>query len=165
MAKDFGSTITGGRELQANVAKLRALAPEFTKNAVNATALLIQSRAKANVTDNQTIDTGRLRSSIKIEEYANGFARKVGSDLKYAPSIEYGSRPHFPPLAPIREWCRRHGIPESKAYPIALAISKRGTPAMPFLEPALAVERHNFEKIIREEWRRLASAVSAAAGS
>jgi hypothetical protein len=155
MPQDFSTRITGGKELQANVAKLKVLAPQFTKNAVNATAIAIQARAKLNITDNMTVDTGRLRASVKIEIYSNGFARRVGSDLKYAPPVEHGSRPHFPPLEPIRAWCKRKGLPESAAYPIALAISKRGTPAMPFLYPALEVERHNFERMIREEWRRL----------
>jgi HK97 gp10 family phage protein len=155
MAKDLSTRITGGPELQANIAKLKRLAPEFTKNAVNATAIAVQARAKLNITDNQTVDTGRLRASVKIETFSGGFSRRVGSDLKYAPSIEFGSRPHFPPLEPIREWCRRHRIPESAAYPIALKIAKNGTPAAPFLYPALEVERHNFEQMIRKEWRRL----------
>ena len=155
MAQDFSTRITGGKELQANVAKLKRLAPEFTKNAVNATAIAIQARAKANITDNHTVDTGSLRSSVKIETYSNGFARRVGSDLKYAPAIEFGARPHFPPLDPIRAWCKRHGIPESAAYPIALGISKRGTPAKPFLFPAFESERGNFERMILNEWRRL----------
>lgn len=155
MPQDFSTRIVGSRELQANVAKLKRLAPEFTRNAVNAAAIAIQARAKLNITDNQTVDTGRLRASVKIETYSGGLARRVGSDLKYAPSIEFGSRPHFPPLDPIRAWCKRHGLPESAAYPIALGISKRGTPAQPFLYPAFEVERHEFEQLIRREWRRL----------
>jgi HK97 gp10 family phage protein len=155
MAQDFSTRITGSRELQANVAKLKRLAPEFTRNAINATAIAVQSRAKHNITDNKTVDTGRLRASVKIETFSGGFAKRVGSDLKYAPSIEFGSRPHFPPLDPIREWCRRHRIPESAAYPIALKIARKGTPALPFLFPALEAERPNFERMIRDEWRRL----------
>ena len=155
MASDHSTRVTGGKEIQQNVAKLLKLAPDFTKRAVNEFAIMVQSAAKQNITDAPAVDTGRLRASIKIENYSSGFAKRVGSDLKYAPSIEFGSRPHFPPLAPIREWCRRHGIDERAAYPIARKIAERGTHEKPFLFPALEANRPEFEQTIRKAWRDL----------
>lgn len=156
MAKDFATRVVGGKEIQQRIARIRKVAPQFTKDAVNEHAINIQAQAKRNITDAPAVDTGQLRSSVKIETFSSGFAKRVGSDVKHAAAIEFGSAPHFPPLEPIREWCRRHGLPESAAYPIALAISKRGTPAKPYLFPAYEQERPKFEAVIREAWQKIA---------
>jgi hypothetical protein len=46
----------------------------------------------------------------------------VYSEAKHAPFIEFGTAPHFPPLAKIKAWCKRR-IPEAAAFLIARAIS------------------------------------------
>lgn len=153
---DLSSKITVSRELQNNLASLRKIVPQFVQDAVNLHALNIQSQAKRNITDAPAVDTGQLRASIKVETYSSGFAARVGTDLTYGKWVEFGSGPHFPPLAPIREWVRRHGLPPEAAYPIALAISRRGTPAKAWLFPAFEAERPKFDDLIRDAWRQIA---------
>lgn len=151
---DTSSKITGQKEVQRNIARLRQVHPKFTRNAVNEAALNIQSQAKRNITDAPAVDTGQLRSSVKAEVFSDGFAQRIGSKVAHAKFVEYGTGPHFPPLDPIREWARRQGLPPEAAYPIALAISRRGTPAKPWLWPAFEQERPKFNNLIREAWRR-----------
>jgi HK97 gp10 family phage protein len=148
-------TITGERELQKAIEDLMYQAKQATSDAVSEHALNIQSQAKRNISDWPAVDTGRLRASIKVESYSDGLARRVGSDVNYAPFVEFGTRPHFPPLEPIREWCRRHSIPEEAAYAIALKISRTGQPARPFLFPAYEQERPKFEAVIMAAWRKI----------
>jgi hypothetical protein len=155
MAKDFSTTITGREETQKRIQRLLKVAPQLTKNAVNEHAINIQAQAKRNITDAPAVDTGQLRSSVKIETFSSGFAKRVGSDVKHAKPIEFGTGPHFPPLEPIQEWARRHGLPEEAAYPIAKAISERGTPAKAWLFPAFEQERPKFEAVIRDAWRAI----------
>lgn len=140
------SRILVDQRLERNLSVLRKYMPQFTRDAVNESALSIQAAAKKNITDSAAVDTGQLRASIKIESFKDGFARRVGSDVKHAPFIEFGTGPRkkFPPLEPIRRWCRRHRIPESAAFAIARAIKMRGTPARPFLYPAYEQERPQF---------------------
>lgn len=157
MANDSTTRAIGVREVQEKIAWLRKAAPQSTRNGVNEFAINVQAAAKQNITKAPAVDTGRLRASIKIETYSDGFAKRVGSDVKYAGAVENGSRPHFPPIQPIKEWCRRHGLPESAAYAIALKISRKGTAAKPFLVPAYEQERPKFEKLIRDEWAKLSS--------
>jgi hypothetical protein len=154
---DFDSKVTISRELQANLSNLKKIMPQFVKDAINTHALAIQAQAKRNITDAPAVDTGQLRASVKIETYSSGYAARVGTDVAHGKWIEFGTGPHFPPLEPIREWARRHGLPPEAAYPIALAISKRGTPARAWLHPAFEAERPNFDSVIREAWHKVLS--------
>jgi HK97 gp10 family phage protein len=157
---DLDVSWTGVKEIQGKIKLLQERAEKATKNAVNEHALNIQAAAKKNITDLPAVDTGLLRSSIKIENYSTGgYAAKVGTDVNYAKAIEYGQRPHFPPLDPIREWCRRHGIPESMAFVIARKIAKTGQPAKPFLFPAFESERRNFVDRINSAWQDIVGGI------
>lgn len=71
--------------------KFDLLTKERVKNTVNEHALNIQSLAKKNLTKNDSVDTGRLRSSIAIEPYKEGLTIRVGSAVKYAPYVENGT--------------------------------------------------------------------------
>ena len=83
------------------------------------------------------VDTGRLRASIATD--VQPFMVSIGSNVKYAPFVEFGTRPHFPPLQAMQPWARRHGFPSGNAgaFLVAKAIARRGTKPKPFLVPAL----------------------------
>jgi len=78
------------------------------------------------------IDTGRLRNSIGIES-PNASTRRVGPSVEYGPSIEFGTRPHMPPVSELVGWSRKRGL---DPYAVAERISIAGTKAQPFLQPA-----------------------------
>lgn len=94
---------------------------------------------------NTPVDTGALRGSIKAKVTVRNrqITGVVGSNLKYAPAVEKGSRPHFPPTVALEPWARRHG---TIAFLVARAISKRGTKGHHMLENAL---EDNQRRIIR----------------
>ena len=60
---------------------------------------------------------------------------ELGTTVVYAPYIEFGTRPHFPPIKPIEQWVhlnkKKLGITEKDvkgvAFAIAQKISKVGT--------------------------------------
>jgi len=66
----------------------------------------------------------------------------------YGPAVEFGTKPHFPPMWPLNDWVI-HKFPRSTAerelpgpfraqtYKIAWSIKKKGTKAHPFFAPAL----------------------------
>lgn len=60
----------------------------------------------------------------------------VGSQAPYAPYVEYGTAPHWVPIAPLKGWARRVLGDERAAYAVQRAIARRGTKAHPFLQPA-----------------------------
>lgn len=162
---------TGFRRLAAN---LQRQLKDDLKYVINRNMLIIANKAKQNC----PVDMGQLRSSIRAEFSSSrnrrgqfqekGLAAVVKSDLPYAAFVEYGTGPrgratntaplppeyrhgpgHFmPPLEPIRDWCRRHNIPENLAFVIAKKIGELGLPANPFLWPALESTRDSFRQEI-----------------
>ena len=78
--------------LDALIKRLGKLAPEIAKEVameVNASALAIQSKARRDV----VVDNSTLRSSIQLKEINRGdkIMYTVGSRLKYAPYVEFGT--------------------------------------------------------------------------
>ena len=150
MAKAFSVKVTGADKIKKNVQYLRANFPEWLSAANLETAYEIRDEAQRNVKRLDAFDTGDLYDSIEVQISPQGLSIGVGSKLKYAPFVEFGTSPHFPPLEPIREWCRSRGIDESAAFPIARQISERGSPERPFLYPAYKVGQRNHVKRIRQ---------------
>lgn len=105
-------------------------------------ALTVEGRAKVLA----PVDTGRLRSSI-THRVAELHALVV-APVFYAPHVEFGTRPHFPPPGALAVWARRHGF--ASPYPVALAIARRGTRAQPFMRPAAEATKKEIPGFVRE---------------
>jgi HK97 gp10 family phage protein len=138
--------------------------------------LEVVNRAKQNC----PVDMGQLRSSIRgkftggrnsLGQFQEaGLVAEVGSDLEYAAFIEFGTGPrgratyggtlpagyvhgpgHFmPPIEPIKDWCKRHGIPENLAFIVAKKIGELGLPANPFLWPAFESVKDQFRSEVED---------------
>jgi len=64
--------------------------------------------------------------------YASKVVGTIGTPLAYGDPVELGTKPHFPPLAPIQHWVERKlriEAPESKsvAFAVARKIAIEGT--------------------------------------
>lgn len=76
--------------------------------------------------------TGHLRQGIALDirEMGNDVEGQVGFQgpgARYAEAVEEGSRPHWPPIAPLKLWAARVLGDSSAAYPVAAKIAKYGT--------------------------------------
>lgn len=130
--------IVGGERTLAAIVKVKGLVPELVEQMIHEAGDECVQLAQINLHRMKPpgIDTGALVQSIQARH--GKLHSVVFSNLKYAPYIEFGTKPHFPPLDAIKAWVRRKlRKPESLAYPIARAIGKRGTPPRPFLSTAL----------------------------
>jgi hypothetical protein len=150
MARMIDVKVTGAAELKKNVEFLRAAFPSWLNFANEDTARRIRDDAKNNVKEIDAYDTHALYNSIKYNVSEKGLSVVVYSDAKHAPFIEFGTAPHFPPIDKIKAWCKRKNIPESAAFPIARAISERGTPERPWLYPAYKAGMRDHVKRIRD---------------
>lgn len=111
-------------------------------NAVKDAVLIVQRTAKQR--GYVPVDTGRLRASIvpEIRTQSRSVIGIVGSNVVYAPFVEFGTRPHFPPLDALETWARRHG---TSAWLVAVAIGLRGTKAHRFLGRAVEDNQRRIE--------------------
>ncbi|EGK12961.1 phage tail component protein [Desmospora sp. 8437] len=114
------------------------------KKAVQETAINVQREARKNA----PVDTGRLRSSIRHNQTDGGFGAEVGTDVKYAPHIEFGTRPHT-----IRPKNKKALYWKGAKHPVKV-VHHPGTKARPFLFPAAEGERPKFEKRLTQELRK-----------
>ena len=129
----------GGAELKRALADPMVVAGPV-RDFLYQSAFTVEAKAKLKA----PVDTGRLRSSIASQ--VNETQAIIGSNVAYAPYVEFGTRPHWPPQGALQPWAQRHGFPAGKAgdFLVRRAISRRGTRAHPYLIPAL---RESVEEI------------------
>jgi len=103
---------------------------------------------------NAPVDTGKLRSSIMpgVTSNSGGVVGVTGSNVAYAPFMELGTAAHWPPIAALEGWARRHG---TNAYLVARAIARRGTKARRFLQKALQTNIHRINRIFDDYTRKV----------
>lgn len=98
------------------------------------------NQIRSEIVQRTPVDTGRLRASVAVAIEDEGLTGIIGSNVQYAPHVEFGTRPHHPPLAALQPWAQRHGFPEGKkgAYLVARAISRKGTKPRVMFQRGLA---------------------------
>lgn len=82
--------------------------------------------------------TGDLQRGLHEPEYDDATGRVWwGSSAPHTLPVEYGSRPHWPPIDPLKRWARVVLGDESAAYAVQQAIAQNGTPPQPFIRPGV----------------------------
>lgn len=103
--------------------------------------------------------TGLLRGSVTMDlrlgAEPSGFVGYGGAPGLYAPFVEYGTRPHWPPIAPLAYWAARKfgypvGSPEAKraGYLVARKISRVGTKGKHMIENTANANRAQAEQLM-----------------
>lgn len=123
---------------------------QAVKDVINESALNIQRGAKQRC----RVDTGRLRSSIAIEPYKNGYSAQVGTKVKYAPYVEFGTGKHVD--IPAAANFSATGRQTPWMYPLSKGglstgemVWTSGNKPRPFLFPAAEDERPRFISAMR----------------
>lgn len=97
-----------------------------------------------NAKEEAPVSSGRLRQSIQIQEQGENEIL-VGTNLEYAPYIEFGTEPHYPPIEPLKKWVRRKlNVEEDVAYAVQQKIGQEGTEPNPFMDRAIERTRDRF---------------------
>jgi hypothetical protein len=140
--------------------KMTQVVRDLTGNPMQAgmaKATLIVQRSAAK---DAPVDRGVLRASIhpEVAVRANVIQGIVGSNVKYAPMQELGTRPFTPPWTPIFQWAMRKTKGDRRsagalAAGTIMSIRARGIKAKRFLQDAI-------EKNAGKIYRILNSAVS-----
>jgi len=135
--------VKGLKETQAEMERIvRDLnGPPFLQGMRDATMLVTASAKQL-----APVDTGRLRASItpEVRMMGNETVGVVGSNVVYAPYVEFGTRPHWAPFRAFEVWAKRHGLNEAEVW---WAVGLKGTKAHPYLVPAF---EQNTDKIFQK---------------
>lgn len=138
MAASATLEIRGMKELR-KLLKDPRLIERPAKDYLDGMALNVQARARINAPTGVSGGGGGLRGSITVDKRAK-LSRSVGSNLKHAKPVEFGSRPHWPPRGSLARWAQlKLGArnPMQADFLIRRKISKVGTKPQPYLNPAL----------------------------
>lgn len=136
----MGVTIIGLNVTIANLKRINKQLSNLKKPMQKATGIVTAS-AKQNV----PVDTGHLQKRIMSMVSSSGNTTKgvVGSNVHYAPFMELGTRPHFPPVSALEGWASRHGM---NAFVVARTIARRGLKARLYMKRALD---ENVRRVVR----------------
>lgn len=93
------------------------------------------------------VDVGRLRSSITPEVRTRGMNVEgvTGTNVKYGPYMETGTKPHWPPRGALETWARRHGVSE---FVVRRAIARKGTRARRYFQAAFEKNEDEIKRMI-----------------
>ena len=133
--------LLGADGLSRGLARSRETVAQEQVRAMTASLLLVEADARRNAAH----DTRQLLNSIthRVTTEPGGLLGRVGPSARHGLYVERGTRPHWPPAAPLVGWARRHGVP---VFAVQRAIARRGTRARPFLVPAFT---KNVARIVR----------------
>jgi hypothetical protein len=127
-------------EVRISQAALRRLATSTESPVVRDSArraIRTQTMARANLRRNGSIRTGRLVNSVRIKMVKDekGVRFEVGSDVKYASYVEFGTGPHL--ILPRNKkalWWKGADHPVRR-------VNHPGSKAKPWLRPAIAAAK------------------------
>lgn len=140
--------VEGLDELLRKMDRLPAEVQSKCFKAMQTASLDIIADAKGNLRVNGSVVTGDLRASGKVQKVDDktldvGFFSSDARDKGYASYVEYGRKPgKMPPPGILEAWAYKkfrlsHKEARSMAWALARSISKKGTKAHPFFEPAV----------------------------
>jgi len=101
--------------------------------------------------------SGDLRKSnrYEIKEEQKEIFSRIYNTKEYAPFVEFDTRPHWPPISALKDWCRLKLGDEGLAFVIARNISKKGTKGKHFFRDALYNNQDKAKEIIIAEIRKV----------
>jgi len=137
--------LEGSEEVSKQFKRLREAAPQKALKVLREAAFAVEAKAKRKAPK----DTGRLQSSIGSAVNTKKIEAYVGTNLKYAPYQEFGTKPHFVPAKYMKSWLKRHGFPENTG---GIIVSGK---AQPFLRPAWKESKDFILRIIKEGLRKI----------
>ena len=98
---------------------------------------------------------GLLRPSIAAEAF--GDRVEIGTPLEYAEPVEYGSKPHWAPLAPLEYWAEKKLGDASIGRKIWYSIAHKGTRPRLMFTRGLAMSASKVMRILESIGDRVAA--------
>lgn len=107
--------------------------------------LLAEGYAKVNITHQKAVDTGNLRNSITHKVDPEELAVYVGTNVEYAPYIEFGTGEYAETGGRLTPWVYMGR--DGHFY------MTTGMPARPYLRPAINDNIDTYKQVIEDSLR------------
>lgn len=143
---EVGIQIEGLDKLRQAINKAPHIGAVESKRTIQRSFVRILGQVKRRA----PVHTGNLRDRWEIR--SQFFRGEMESRVKYAASVEFGSKPHTPPLAALETWAKKHGV---NPYALQKAIAKRGTKAQPFFGESVDKSEPGINKEFAELLERI----------
>ena len=159
--------LIGSEKLKRNIAEISKHYPEQLGKALLAEILKILRISNRKI----KVDTGATRASqySELEVKPNNITAEGGYKSNVALWLDQDTRPHMPPIQPLKEWAWRKGLAKDEedaeriAWGVAKIIQRFGTKGDFFFTNTVNEERANVErelgKFILEKQNELARRV------
>jgi hypothetical protein len=123
-------------EIKKSLRTMNEVGIAETNRAIHASIAIVQGQSIRNA----PVYTGLMRARHTASFHDLFGSLKVNT--QYAGFVHGGTRPHFPPIAPLEKWARRKlGVTAKRARAVAFLIQRKigrkGTKAVPFLQEAI----------------------------
>lgn len=135
MANNFRLRIEGIEEFKRDVNRASSNYENLVRGAMTTSTLKIQSNIRNTIRSKGITNIGTLQRSV-FTQIVNAFKGIIGVGEKYGKYVEFGTRPHFPPVRPIERWAQTKLGKSGIGFQIARKISRVGTKAQPYVKPA-----------------------------
>ena len=162
----LGIQIRGLDEITSRFAHAGPIIDEELRNAMDGSTKFLERKIKPHTPIGVS---GQLRDNIKSEIRGVGaeIVGAVGTWVPYAPYVEYGTSPHWPPLKPIALWVQRKlQIPDDSEHfdatvrAVRAGIAWHGTKGQSMFEKGLDESRNKIKKLFKDAIRNVASRLS-----
>lgn len=106
-------------------ARARQIVYDANKITMNGAVNLIHGA----VVENTPFAFGILRKSMfgEVLDVRGNIVGKIGTPSPYGAPVEFGTRPHWAPIEPLKLWAKRKLDDESLAYAVQRKIARVGT--------------------------------------
>jgi len=137
--------VEGVQQVIRNLSRIK----KETFNQIVSACQFVQAKVVNDARAAAPVHLTTLRQSIlpgEIEVRNDNVVALVVAEAEYASFVEFGTRPHFPPVDALKDWAAAKLGDEGLAFPVARAIGERGTRPQPFLGPALLKNQTTFRR-------------------
>lgn len=145
----FNVQVKGLKELQDKFGQSNKIVNGALKQAMDKSTTHLKSEIRKEIVDKGINSQGSLKKSVNVYE-SKATKGVVGVGEKYGEYVEYGTRPHFPPVEPLERWARLKLGASGLGFVIAKKIARVGTKAKPFVQPVYDKNKKNIEKYFEE---------------
>ena len=149
MSLTIQTRITGDKIVQAKLKELARKSPIELKRALTESVLVVEKRAKFRVARQSSRLAALITHSVEKGASGEGFVGKVGTNVKYAPFIEFGTG-KFATKPGGRKTPWVYYSNKLKRF-----VWTEGMASQPFLIPAFKESGRDIIKFIRAAFKRL----------